>query len=248
VRAVKVLPDREGGKALLSTLQTKLPRLQFIWADSGYTVNPFKQWVKEHLGIGLQTVKHAWTGIRGVWVPEGTKVDRDTIIPKGFPVLPKRWIVERTFVWLSLYRRLSRDFEGTHSSSEAFIYPLPGPDWTVSVSSSSPVPSEMKRLMFLHGFAHGICDRRSTFFVVVPHLFNPDRLFSSPWLFQICQLADMMNLYFLFRSTELTGIRKHALEQFALVGHDGLRKAINKDRIEDIALFEARGVSLFHFS
>src|SRR5437870_2790566 len=63
------------------------------------------------------------------------------------------------------------------------------------------------------------------------HLFDPDRFFPSPWLFQICQLADMMNLYFLFRSAELTGIRKHALEQFAPVGHDELRKAINKDSI-----------------
>ena len=126
VIAVKVLAaditDREGGKVLLSTLQTKLPRLQLIWADSGYTGNPFKQWVKEHLGVGLQIVKHAWTGIRGVWVPEGTKVGWDAIIPKGFRVLPKRWIVERTFAWLSRCRRLSRDFEGTHSSSEAFIY------------------------------------------------------------------------------------------------------------------------------
>jgi hypothetical protein len=63
------------------------------------------------------------------------------------------------------------------------------------------------------------------------HLFNPDRLFSSPWLFQICQFADMMNLYFLFRSAEFTGIGKHTLKQFAPVGHDELRKAINKDRI-----------------
>jgi putative transposase len=126
VMSVKVLAaditDREGGKVLLTALKTSLPRLQLIWADSGYAGNPFKQWVKEHLGVGLQIVKHAWTGIRGVWVPEGTKVDWDTIIPKGFHVLPKRWVVERTFAWLTRYRRLSRDFEGTHSSGEAFIY------------------------------------------------------------------------------------------------------------------------------
>jgi putative transposase len=116
------ITDREGGKVLLTALLGKLPRLQLIWADSGYAGNPFKQWVKEHLGVGLQIVKHAWTGIRGVWVPEGTNVDWDTIIPKGFHVLPKRWVVERTFSWISRYRRLSRDFEGTHSSGEAFIY------------------------------------------------------------------------------------------------------------------------------
>ncbi|HYX49045.1 MAG TPA: transposase, partial [Ktedonobacteraceae bacterium] len=58
----------------------------------------------------------------GVWAPEGTHIDWDTIIPKGFHVLPKRWVVERTFGWITRSRRLSRDFEGSYSSGEAFIY------------------------------------------------------------------------------------------------------------------------------
>ena len=41
---------------------------------------------------------------------------------KGFQVLPRRWVVERTFGWLGRYRRLSRDFEHTVSSSESMIY------------------------------------------------------------------------------------------------------------------------------
>jgi len=41
---------------------------------------------------------------------------------KGFTVLPRRWVVERTFGWLGRYRRLSRDFEHTVISSEAMIY------------------------------------------------------------------------------------------------------------------------------
>jgi putative transposase len=126
VISVKVLAadstDREGGKELLTPLVGMLPRLQVIWADSGYAGNPFRQWVKEHLGVRLEIVKHAWTGVRGVWVPEGVQVDWDKIIPKGFHVLPKRWVVERTFGWITRYRRLSRDFEGTYSSGEAFIY------------------------------------------------------------------------------------------------------------------------------
>jgi putative transposase len=80
VISVKVLAaaitDREGGKVLLAALKGKLPRLQLIWAESGYAGAPFEQWVKEHLGVGLQIVKHAWTGIRGVWAPEGTQVPR----------------------------------------------------------------------------------------------------------------------------------------------------------------------------
>jgi transposase len=55
LNSVKVLAadiaDREGGKELLLPLVGKLPRLQLIWADSGYTGEPFKQWVKEHLGV-----------------------------------------------------------------------------------------------------------------------------------------------------------------------------------------------------
>jgi putative transposase len=124
--SVKVLAadirDREGGKVLLHPLAGKMPRLQLIWADSGYAGSPFTHWVKDHLGVRLDIVNHPWTGIRGVWVKEGMEVDWDKIIPKGFHVLPRRWVVERTNAWITRYRRLSRDFEGTHTSSEAFIH------------------------------------------------------------------------------------------------------------------------------
>ena len=73
---VKVLAadirDRAGGKVLLQPLVGKLPRLQVIWADSGYAGEPFAHWVKDHLGVRLDIVNHPWTGLRGVWVPEGT--------------------------------------------------------------------------------------------------------------------------------------------------------------------------------
>ena len=124
--SVKVLAadlgDRDGGKVLLLPLIGKLPRLQVIWADSGYSGDPFKQWVKEYLGVRLDIVNHPWTGIRAVWVKEGEEVDWDQIIPKGFHILPKRWIIERTNAWITRCRRLSRDYEGTYSSSESFIY------------------------------------------------------------------------------------------------------------------------------
>jgi transposase len=97
---VKVLAadigDREGAKVLLHALVGKLPRLQLIWADSGYDGNPFKEWITEHLGVRLEVVKHLWTGLRGVWAPKDAQVDWDKIKPKGFHVLPKRWVVENT--------------------------------------------------------------------------------------------------------------------------------------------------------
>src|SRR5712692_11206645 len=60
------------------------------------------------------------------------------------------------------------------------------------------------------------------------HLFDPCWFFSSSWLFQISELTDMVNLYFLFRATEFTRISKHSLEEFPAVGHGELRMAIHK--------------------
>jgi putative transposase len=115
------ISDREGAKVLLGLLAGKLPRLQLIWVDSGYDGKPLHQWVKEHLGVRLEVVKHRWSGMRGVWAPEGTVIDWDKILPKGFHVLKRRWVIERTNAWITHHRRLSRDFEGTHTSSESFI-------------------------------------------------------------------------------------------------------------------------------
>ncbi len=70
----------------------------------------------------MEIVTHPWTGIQGTSAPVGEKVDWDKIIPKGFHILPRRWLIERTNAWITHSRRLSRDFEGTHTSSEAFIY------------------------------------------------------------------------------------------------------------------------------
>ena len=122
---VKVLSaeirDRAGGQVLLTALGGKLPRLQLIWGDSGYAGEPFERWVQQHLGVRFEIVKHPWTGLHGVWAPEGATIDWDKIMPRGFHVLPRRWVVERTNAWITRHRRLSRDFEGTHTSSEAFI-------------------------------------------------------------------------------------------------------------------------------
>jgi putative transposase len=115
------LGDQDGGKVLLLPLVGTLPRLQLIWAESGYNGASFEQWVKEALNVRLEIVNHSWTGIKGTYAPIGTKVDWDTIIPKGFPILPRRWVIERTNAWITHARRLSRDFEGTYTSSEAFI-------------------------------------------------------------------------------------------------------------------------------
>ena len=94
------LQDRDGAKLVCEKLQGRFPRLKLIWADGAYTA--VVGWVAAFAGWVLEIVKHS--------VPVHT-----------FVVLPRRWVVERTFAWLMKFRRLSRDYEETSRSSEAWI-------------------------------------------------------------------------------------------------------------------------------
>lgn len=97
--------DRDGARLLLATLHRRFGWLRCIWADGGYA-GALVQWVRDlhpARGTRLEVVKHQ------------TALHR-------FKVLPRRWVVERTFAWLGRSRRLSKDYEHTVSSSESFIY------------------------------------------------------------------------------------------------------------------------------
>ena len=99
------LQDRDGAKLVLERLQHKFSRLRLIWADGAYA-GQLLEWVR-----GLRI----WHKLRLEIVsrPEGVK---------GFVLLPKRWVVERTFGWLNRYRRLSKDYEYLTQTSEAMIH------------------------------------------------------------------------------------------------------------------------------
>jgi putative transposase len=90
------LQDHNGGKDLLSPLREHFPRLKLIWADSGYNKGGFVEWVKATLGWEVEIVEHPWSGLRGVWTPKGAEVDWEKIRPRGFHVLPRRWVVDNT--------------------------------------------------------------------------------------------------------------------------------------------------------
>ena len=92
--------DRDGGRLVLDRLGRRFGRLKLIWADGGYA-GQFVDWAKRTWGRVIEIVKR----------PDVNK----------FVVLPKRWIVERTFGWLAGYRRLSKDYETLPVSSEAMI-------------------------------------------------------------------------------------------------------------------------------
>lgn len=99
------IQDREGAKLLLRLLLARISgwcRLQLFWADGGYR-GSLIDWVTHNFGWTLQIVDKLGD-------------------QRGFQVLPKRWIVERTFSWLNRQRRLGKDYERLPQTSEAFIY------------------------------------------------------------------------------------------------------------------------------
>lgn len=85
--------------------ESRQPRLQVIWADSKYHNHALRSWIarQKNLNWELEVIRR----------PKGAK---------GFVLLPKRWVVERTFSWLGRWRRLSRDYEHRTDSSEAMIH------------------------------------------------------------------------------------------------------------------------------
>ncbi len=105
------LPDRDGGRRLLSEGRV-LPRVELLWADGAYT-GGFREWLRRQLGWRLEVPHHPDRQLWRYGLEEK---------PRGFQVLPRRWVVERTFAWLSLSRRLSKDYERLPETAEAMIY------------------------------------------------------------------------------------------------------------------------------
>jgi len=109
------VPDREGARSVLTAARPEQPRLERVWVDAGYT-GPLLVWAKEALGLTLEVTKRPRRWIR---TPAGQEPPP---LPAGFSVLPRRWVVERTFAWLGRHRRLSKDYEHLPATEEAWIY------------------------------------------------------------------------------------------------------------------------------
>ena len=99
------LQDRDGARLVLAPLAHSFTRLRKIWADAIYTgdLAGWLRGLRKRHRIELELVRRR---------PETV----------GFEVLPRRWVVERTFAWLSFSRRLSKDYELLPATSETFIY------------------------------------------------------------------------------------------------------------------------------
>ncbi len=123
------IQDRAAVPQVLKGAKEAFRRLAHVWLDQGYTGSG-KAWIEEHLGWTVEIVRHA-PSERGEWRytrnEEGKlegKYIRFAPEPKtGFKgVLPRRWVVERTFSWFGQNRRLSKDYERLPETGEAFIY------------------------------------------------------------------------------------------------------------------------------
>ena len=96
------IQDRDGARLVLQRLVGRCPRLQVIWADGAYG-GKLVEWAQATAGWSLELVRR----------PAGQKT---------FQILPKRWVVERTFGWLNLQRRLGKDYEALCETTETWLY------------------------------------------------------------------------------------------------------------------------------
>lgn len=96
------IQDRDGAAAVLKTILKRWPWLRHVFADGGYAGPKLRGILRKVATFTLQIVK---------------RTDK----AKGFEVLPRRWVVERTFAWLGRCRRLAKDWEKSIASAEAWL-------------------------------------------------------------------------------------------------------------------------------
>ena len=97
------LQDRDGARLVLARLRHRCPRLRRLWADAGHAGPKLGDWVQATTDRTLDIVRRSEPGA-------------------GFRVLPRRWVVERTFAWLGRHRRLSKDYAVRPDTTEAWIH------------------------------------------------------------------------------------------------------------------------------
>jgi putative transposase len=129
VHSAKV-PEQDGLRLLLESARSGLSALKHLWLEAGYEGRG-KRWAEEAMGLSVEVVRKPQKPIpekvakvwAEEWAKEGKKLDWHKLMPpRGYVALPRRWVVERTFSWLSQNRRMSKDYERLCASAEAFIY------------------------------------------------------------------------------------------------------------------------------
>src|SRR5918998_1767310 len=129
VHSAKV-PDQDGIRLLLEPVRTRFARLSQLWVDAGYQGRG-RRWAEEALDLSVEVVrkpkKPVPEKVAELWAAELAKEGKEVnwrrlMPPSGFRVLPRRWVVERTFAWISHNRRMAKDYERLCATGEAFVY------------------------------------------------------------------------------------------------------------------------------
>ncbi|MDQ3863035.1 MAG: IS5 family transposase [Actinomycetota bacterium] len=130
IHSAKV-PDQDGIRRLLEPARARLlPRFSYLWADAGYRGGG-KEWAEEALGVEVEIVNRSpkpppeevlriWAR---EWFKEGHEMDLGKL-PKrpAFENLPRRWVAERIFAWISHNRRMAKDYEKLCRTGEALVH------------------------------------------------------------------------------------------------------------------------------
>jgi putative transposase len=129
VHSAKV-PDQDGIGLLLAPVRKHLPRLCQLWVDAGYQGRG-RRWAEDVMGLSVEVVRKPRKPLpeevakiwAEEWTKEGKEVDWQSLMPtRGFQVLARRWVVERTFAWICHNRRMAKDYERLCATGEAFVY------------------------------------------------------------------------------------------------------------------------------
>jgi putative transposase len=125
------VPDEDGIRLLLESARDHLTRLSHLWVDAGYQGRG-RRWAEEVLGLSVEVVRKPKKPLpeeevakrwAGELAKEGKEVNWQKLMPpRGFRVLPRRWVVERTFAWISHNRRMAKDYERLCATGESFVY------------------------------------------------------------------------------------------------------------------------------
>jgi putative transposase len=94
--------DRDGAALVLDKIRQRFPWLEVVWADGGYNARQVAAVVAKSAWLRLEIVKRSDAA-------------------RGFVVLPRRWVVERTFSWFGRNRRLAKDYETLADTLAAFV-------------------------------------------------------------------------------------------------------------------------------
>jgi transposase len=128
--AANIVAAQDGIRRLLGPARDRLPRLSYLWADAGYRGRG-KDWAERELGVEVEVVnrspKPTPEKVLSIWAREWFREGREMDLKKppkrpGFENLPRRWVAERTFAWISHNRRMAKDCERLCSAGEAFIH------------------------------------------------------------------------------------------------------------------------------